>query len=140
MNVIEFFQKDEFARSNGIEIVEVRPGYAKVRVLLTPHHMNAGGGCQGGVLFTLADLAFAAATNSSGILTVTTSANITFLHGVSKGWIYAEATMVDDHRKLPLVEARITDESGRTIAYFTASGYRKEGVVLPIDTPDNTTE
>ena len=126
----DFFLHDEFARQNGIEIVEAREGYARTQVRIEPRHMNAGGGVQGGVLFTLADLAFAIATNSHGTLTVTTSANITFLHGATGGIITAEATEICNHRRLPFVEVRITDDAGNLLALFTSSGYRKEGVQL----------
>ena len=128
----DFFVHDEFARQNGITIVEVREGYARTQVSIEPRHLNAGGGVQGGVLFTLADLAFAAATDSHGTLTVTTTANITFVHSVGVGaLVTAEAHEVVDHRRLPFCEVRITDRDGRLLAVFTASGYRKEGTQLP---------
>lgn len=128
----DFFVHDEFARQNGITIVEVREGYARTRVTLGPRHLNAGGGVQGGVLFTLADLAFAVATNSHGTLTVTTTANITFVRSAGVGAVItAEAQEVVDHRRLPFCEVRITDDEGQLLAVFTASGYRKEGVTLP---------
>ena len=53
----DFFLHDEFARQNGIEIVEIAEGYARTQVRIEPRHLNAGGCVQGGVLFTLADLA-----------------------------------------------------------------------------------
>ena len=61
----EFFKADCFAMNAGVELIEVKPGYAKARMLVTPDHLNAGGVCQGGALFTLADLAFAAAANTT---------------------------------------------------------------------------
>ena len=125
-----FFLHDEFARSNGIELIEGREGYARTRVTIEPRHLNAGGGVQGGVLFTLADLAFAVATNSHGTLTVTTSANITFVHGAVGGTLYAEARETVNHRMLPFCEVRITDADDRLLAIFTASGYRREDVQL----------
>ena len=124
----EFFLHDEFARQNGIEIVEIAEGYARTRVHIEPRHLNAGGSVQGGVLFTLADLAFAAATNSHGTLTVTSSANITFIRGANTGVITAEAHELVNHRHLPFCEVRVTDEASNLLAIFTASGYRKEGV------------
>ncbi len=128
----DFFVHDEFARQNGIAIIEVHEGYARTRVTLGPRHLNAGGGVQGGVLFTLADLAFAVATNSHGTLTVTTTANITFVRSAGVGAVVtAEAQEVVDHRRLPFCEVRITDDEGQLLAVFTASGYRKEGVTLP---------
>lgn len=130
-----FFLHDEFARQNGIEIVEIAEGYARTQVRIGPEHLNAGGSVQGGVLFTLADLAFAAATNSHGTLTVTTSANITFVRGASCGIVMAEAKELVNHRHLPFCEVRVTDEGGNLLAVFTASGYRKEGVPSVCERP-----
>lgn len=122
----EFFLHDEFARQNGIEIVDISEGYARTQVRLEARHLNAGGSLQGGVLFTLADLAFAAATNSHGTLTVTSAANITFLRGTNTGVITAEAHELVNHHRLPFCEVRVTDDVGNLLAIFTASGYRKE--------------
>ena len=122
---MDFFLHDEFARQNGITIVEIKEGYARTQVHIGPRHLNAGGNVQGGVLFTLADLAFAAATNSHGTLTVTSAANITFVRGANAGIITAEAHELVNHRHLPFCEVRITDEEGQLLAIFTASGYRK---------------
>lgn len=124
----EFFLHDEFARLNGVEIVDVGEGYARTQVHIKPRHLNAGGSIQGGVLFTLADLAFAAATNSHGTLTVTSAANITFIRGASSGVITAEAHELANHRHLPFCEVFVTDQAGNLLAVFTASGYRKQGV------------
>ncbi|MBQ7442491.1 MAG: PaaI family thioesterase [Bacteroidaceae bacterium] len=126
-----FFLHDEFARQNGITLVEVGDGYARTQVTIEGRHMNAGGGVQGGLLFTLADLAFAAATNGSGLLTVTSTANISFVSGATGGTITAEAREVVPHKKMPFVEVRISDETGRVLAMFTATGYRKSNVTLP---------
>ena len=123
----EFFSHDEFAMQNGIEIVDCREGYALTQVELQPQHMNAGGTAQGGLLFPLADLAFAAATNSHGHLTVTTSANITFIRPASQGIVTAEARELVNHHRLPFCEVQIRDAQSNLIAVFTASGYRKTG-------------
>ena len=124
----DFFLHDEFARQNGIEIVEIADGYARTQVRIEPRHLNAGGYVQGGVLFTLADLAFAAATNSHGTLTVTSTANITFVKGATGGLISAQAQELVNSRHLPFCEVRIIDDNGNLLAIFTASGYRKKGV------------
>ena len=101
------------------------------------HHLNGGDFCQGGAIFTLADLAFAAAVNSHLVLTVSTSSNITFFRSVPLGTtVYAEAQELVNHPRMPYAEVRITDEEGRLIAIFTSGGYRKqdrpiEGITLP---------
>ena len=136
MTIIEFFQRDRFAALAGIELLEVRQGYARARMLVTPDHLNGGGVCQGGALFTLADLAFAAAINSHLELTFSTSSNITFVANVSSGYVFAEAREVVNHPKMPYGEVRITDETGRLLALFTSSAYRKKDSHIPADLPE----
>ena len=93
----ELLAKDHFAANAGVELLEVSPGYARARMLVTVKHLNAGGVCQGGALFTLADLAFAAVANSHLKLTLSLNANITFLRSAHEGYVYAEATETFSH-------------------------------------------
>ena len=61
---------DRFAASIGARLTEVREGYARAELTVEERHLNGAGVCQGGVMFTLADLAFAAVANGRGILSV----------------------------------------------------------------------
>ncbi|MBR2160993.1 MAG: PaaI family thioesterase [Bacteroidales bacterium] len=124
--LLEFFKKDRFAANAGAELLEIKEGYGRARMLITPEHLNGGGVCQGGAIFTLADLAFAAAVNSHGVLTFSTSSNITYFKSVSQGYIYAEAREIVNHHRMPYAEVRVTDEAGELVAIFTSSGYRKQ--------------
>ncbi len=124
MDLKEFFVNDRFAAMIGAELVEISEGYAKARMLVTPEHLNATGYCQGGALFTLADLAFAAAVNSHGQVTVAISSNMTYVSNVQSGWVFAEAREVVDHRKIPYCEVRITSEDGKLLAILNSSAYR----------------
>ena len=124
--LLEFFMKDRFAANAGAELLEIKEGYGRARMLITPEHLNGGGVCQGGAIFTLADLAFAAAVNSHGVLTFSTSSNITYFKSVSQGYIYAEAREIVNHHRMPYAEVRVTDEAGELVAIFTSSGYRKQ--------------
>lgn len=126
MTLKEFFKRDRFAAEAGCELLEVSEGYARARMLVTPRHLNGGDVCQGGALFTLADLAFAAAVNSHLQLTFSTTSNITFIRSVSEGYVYAEAHEIVNHHRMPFAEVRLTDEQGSLLAIFTSSGYRKE--------------
>lgn len=128
----EFFKADRFAAEAGVELLEIRPGYARASMEVTEKHLNAGGVCQGGALFTLADLAFAVVANSCGKLTLSVTANITFLRPAGRGMVYAEAVEVFPHRRIPFVEVKLTDESGALLAVLTSSGYRKESD-LPVE-------
>ena len=116
---------DMFAAQAGVQLLEAQPGHALARMEVTSRHLNSKGICQGGALFTLADLAFAAVANSRGFLTLSLNANITFLRPVSRGYVYAEGNEVFDHKRVPFIEVRLTDEEGNLVAIFTSSGYRK---------------
>lgn len=129
----ELLAKDHFAANAGVELLEVSPGYARARMLVTVKHLNAGGVCQEGALFTLADLAFAAVANSHLKLTLSLNANITFLRSAHEGYVYAEATETFSHARVPFIEVRITDDEGQLVAIFTSSGYRKNEE-LPVET------
>lgn len=130
MSIQEFLQGDKFALYAGVELLEVRSGYAKARMEIKPMHLNGGGVCQGGAIFTLADLAFAAATNSHAQLTFSITSNINFFKSESRGFLYAEAQEVFDHKRLSHCEVRITNDAGELIATFNGTGYRKE-TLLP---------
>ena len=133
MNALkDFFLKDRFAVLAGAELMEIRVGYAKARMKVTDHHLNGGDVCQGGALFTLADLAFAAAVNSHLPLTFSTSSQITFIRPVASGYVYAEAVEIVNHKRMPFAEVRITDEEGQLVAVFTSSGYRKQGTTIQL--------
>lgn len=122
----EFFKNDRFATNAGIELVEIKEGYGKTRLVITEEHLNAGGTTQGGALFTLADLALAAAANSHGTLAVSLSANITFLRGSRPGdTLYAEARERYIGRSTGYYQIDITNQRGELIAAFESSVFRK---------------
>ena len=129
MTLKEFFADDHFAAAAGVEIMEIRRGYAKCSMPVTKVVTNASGWVQGGALFTLADLAFAAALNTHDALTVSVNSSIAFFKSARDGMLYAEAHELVDHKKLPYGEVRITNEEGELIALFTSSGYRKHAAI-----------
>ena len=131
MTINEFLQGDKFALLAGVELLETGNGYAKARMEIKPEHLNGGGVCQGGAIFTLADLAFAAATNSHARLTLSITSSINFFKAESKGFLYAEAREAFSHKRLANCEVRITNETGDLIATFNGTGYRKGTAVCP---------
>ncbi len=133
MNLKEFFERDRFAKLAGAELMEIKPGYAKAKMEITENHLNGGGICQGGAIFTLADLAFAAAVNSHLVLTFSTTSTITYFKNQASGFIYAEAREIVDHHKMPFAEVKVTNERGELMALFHASGFRKQNVKIEAD-------
>lgn len=117
--------EDRFAASIGAHLTHVEEGLAKAEVIVEKRHLNGGGVCQGGVMYTLADLAFAAVANSRGILTLGISNTITFLKSAQLGdTITAECTEVLDHRKLPYCDIKIYNQDNELLAAMTGLSYR----------------
>lgn len=134
MTLKDFLSRgDRFAAQTGCILEEVREGYARARLLVTPDHLNAGGVCQGGAFFTLADIALAAVMNSREQLTFGIENNIVFLKSAKVGdTLIAEATEVFNHHKIPYVDVRITNQHGELCCVVTGLAYRK-AVNLGID-------
>lgn len=118
-------QNDHFAYSIGARLTEIHPGYAKTQLTVTETHLNAANVCQGGVIFTLADLAFAGVSNSHGILSVGVTNTITYLKSAQLGdTLTAECTELLDHHKLPYCDIRVTNQKGELLAVMTGLAYR----------------
>lgn len=116
---------DRFAKSIGAQLVEVREGYACARLTVTEQHLNGAGVCQGGVIYTLADLAFAAVANSHGILSLGISNTITFIKSAQLGeTINAECTEQVNHHRLPYCDIKVSNGQGETLAIMTGLAYR----------------
>ena len=124
-------RNDRFAAGAGCRITEVDGRHAVALMTVTNAHLNGGNVCQGGALFTLADLAIAALMNAGGQLTFGINNNIMFVSSAREGDVLtAEAVHVSDHHKIPAVEVRVTNQEGRLICHVTGMGYRKN-VQLP---------
>jgi acyl-CoA thioesterase len=121
-----FFERDRFAAGVGIELEEVRAGYARARLAVDDRHLNSAGVVQGGAIFTLADLAFAAASNSRGNVALAIEAHVTFLRAVRAGALVAEAREESTGRRLSTCTVRVTDEGGALVALFTGTAFRKD--------------
>jgi acyl-CoA thioesterase len=118
---------DRFAAGAGCRITEIDTTHAMAEMTVAKEHLNAGNVCQGGALFTLADLAMAALMNHQGNLTFGISSHVMFLSSAVEGdRLRAEAVPVADHHKLPAVEVRVTNQEGKLICHLTGMGYRKE--------------
>ena len=127
MNIQELLNRtDRFAANAGCKITEVDAQHAVAEMKVTTGHLNGGNVCQGGALFTLADLAIAALMNSQGQLTFGISNSIIYVSSAKEGdLLRAEAVSIADHHKIPSVEVRVTNQEGKVICHVTGIGYRK---------------
>ena len=127
------FARDRYAELSGIEIVEAAEGYCKARMHIDDRHLNSVDVVHGGALFTLADLAFAVASNSRGQVALAINAHITYLQSIGTGVLYAVATEVEQPRKLGAYEVVVSDQTGSTIATFSGMVYRKKQRIKGLD-------
>lgn len=121
--VRERFLHDRFATVNGAVIDEIREGYAKCSMILNDTHRNALGAVMGGAIFTLADFAFAVASNWNKNPQVSLNASVSFL-GKAKGeQLIAEAHKIKEGRKTCYYEVMVSDELGNQVAHMTCNGF-----------------
>jgi len=121
----DFFSKDTFAKRAGIELLEVAPGKARVRMKIQEMHTNSHGTVHGGAIFTLADAAFALASNSHGVPAAAINASISYMKAARSGTLFAEAIEYSKNPKLATYTVDVTDDNGEKIAIFQGMVYRK---------------
>ncbi|MBN2735227.1 MAG: PaaI family thioesterase [Methanomicrobiaceae archaeon] len=121
----EFFAADSFAQENGMELMEVSPGRATVSMKVEKRHKNSHGTVHGGALFTLADCAFALASNSHGIPAAAINAHISYMTAARDGILTAHAEEFSLNPKLASYTVTVTDENNNKIAIFQGMVYRK---------------
>lgn len=125
----KYFRGDEFAAFCGIELLNVEPGRAEAKMLLQPRHRNALGDVQGGAIFTLADYAFAAASNSHGTVAVGINVSISYLKAARTGTLWAMARELGKNYKLGTYTVEVKDDAGDLVAIFQGMVYRKKETI-----------
>ena len=124
---------DKFAAGSGARLIEIAPGSAVAVLEVTSAHLNAGGVCQGGAIFTLADLVFAAVVNQCENLTFAINSTIYYHVSAKEGdTLRAEGRLSCAHHRLPTAEVEVTNQDGVRIATFTGQAYTGRSP-LPVD-------
>ncbi|MBW2603023.1 MAG: hotdog fold thioesterase [Deltaproteobacteria bacterium] len=125
--VKNFLKNDRFADHVGIELLEVSEGRATAKMKIKEHLLNGVSIAHGGAIFSLADLAFAAASNSHRTVALSINVSISYLKASVAGeTLTAEAKEVSLNPKLATYEVRVTDETNDIIAIFLGTVYRKK--------------
>lgn len=130
--LMQFFSaEDKFAGHAGIELVDAGPGWAKVSMKIQPFHFNAAGTVHGGAIFTLADFAFAVASNSHGTLAMGINTSVNFVKAATGGTLHADAMEQAKGPKLASYSVTVTDDAGDVVAIFQGMVYRKKESIIP---------
>ncbi|WP_175425647.1 hydroxyphenylacetyl-CoA thioesterase PaaI [Trinickia violacea] len=128
------FDADACSRALGFELLEVHPGYARMRMTVRPDFLNGHNICHGGLMFTLADSTFAFACNSYNINTVASGCSIEFLRPVHGGDVLtAEAVEQVLSGRNGIYDIRLTNRAGETVAMFRGKSAHIKGHVIPVD-------
>jgi acyl-CoA thioesterase len=115
----------------GIAIEEVREGYARVRMKFRPDMLNGHQSAHGGMIFALADTAFAYACNSRNETTVAQSATIAFLAPARAGDVLvAEAKEASKSGRSGVYQVSVKTADGHAIAEFTGLSRTIGGAVI----------
>jgi acyl-CoA thioesterase len=124
------FARDTTKELLGIRIISVRPGGASVGMTVRHDMVNGHRTCHGGLIFSLADSAFAAACNSHNESNVAAAASIDFLAPAFEGDdLCAEASEVWRAGRTGIYEIKVTNQRGELIALFRGRSHRIGGAV-----------
>lgn len=122
---------DGFSKWLGVEVLETRPGYSKLRMKIRKEMLNGFGVCHGGIPYSVADSALAFASNSHGNVAVAINNSMQYPEALREGdTITAVATERSTTRRLGFYDIEITkdggENSGVTAAYFQGTVYKTE--------------
>lgn len=116
---------DRFAGHCGIKLTVIREGYAEAELEIGDEHLNGAGSVHGGAIFTLADYAFAAASNSYGFVTVGINVSISYFKAPSGTKLKAAAREICTRSRICGYDVDVTDADGSLCARFAGLGYIK---------------
>ena len=119
-----YFEGDRFGLENGVTLDESGEGRAVCSLTLGKWHRNAEGGVMGGAIFTLMDLAFAAAANDIHRPTVAQQVSLNFLSGSRGARLTATAKCRKDGRTSCVYQVDVSDDLGRDIAQAVVTGFK----------------
>jgi acyl-CoA thioesterase len=125
--VSHMMENDLFSQWLGIEILEIREGYSKIRMTVRKEMINGFGIVHGGVAFSIADSAFAFACNNRNILSVALDTSINFIKPVHVGDVLtAEAKEMHNGKSTGLYHITITNQNNHDVAIFKGLCYRTD--------------
>jgi acyl-CoA thioesterase len=131
---LALLDRDTASNLLGIRLVAVKPGHARVSMAVRTDMVNGHRTCHGGLIFALADTAFAVSCNSHNESTVAAAASIDFLAPAFAGdELSAEASEIWRAGRSGLYEITVTNQRGERIALFRGRSHRINGQVTTDD-------
>ena len=129
--VKHMMQHDLFSQWLGIEVLEIKEGYSKIKMTIRPEMINGLGIIHGGVTFSFADSAFAFACNNRNNLSVALDTSINFLKPVHvNDTLTAEAKEIHNGRSTGLYHISITNQQQQDVAIFKGTCFRTNKTLI----------
>ncbi len=124
------YSRDRAAQALGIKIVRVQPGASLLTMAVRSDMVNGHHICHGGMIFSLADTAFAYACNSQGLAAVASAASIDFVRPAFTGDLLTATARVKQQGKLTGVyDIEIVNQQQKTVALFRGKSHRIGGTI-----------
>jgi acyl-CoA thioesterase len=128
-------ERDAFSQWLGIEIEAIGPESCRCRMTVRDEMLNGFGVAHGGIVFSLADSAFAFACNTHGRVTVSIENAVTYPHPVRSGDVLtAEATQEAASNRLGYYAVGVHNQEGALVAMFRGTAYKTSRLHFPDDT------
>ena len=129
--ITKVLQQDLFSLWLGIEVLEIKEGFSKIKMLIRAEMINGLGIVHGGITFSLADSCFAFACNNRNILSVALDTSINFIKPVHVGdTLVAEATEMHNGKSTGLYHVAITNQKGHVVALFKGTCFRTNKTLI----------
>src|SRR6476620_6729965 len=129
--VSHMMENDFFSQWMGVQVLEVREGYSKIRMSIRKEMVNGFGIVHGGIPFSLADSAFAFACNNRNNLSVALDVNIVFTKAVNIGdELMAEAKEFHNGRSTGVYLITVSNQKSEEIAFFKGTCFRTGKVLI----------
>ena len=123
--VSHMMENDLFSQWLGIEVIEIKEGYSKIKMTVRPEMINGFGLVHGGIAFSLSDSAFAFACNNRNVLSVALDTSINFIKPINVGDIItAEAKEIHHGKSTGLYHITISNQQGHVVALFKGICFR----------------
>jgi len=129
--VAHMMEHDLFSQWLGIEVIDIKEGYSKIKMTVRAEMINGFGIVHGGIAFALSDSAFAFACNNRNVLSVALDTSINFLKPVAVGdTLTAEAKELHNGKSTGLYHISITNQNDHLVAIFKGTCYRTNKTLI----------
>ena len=129
----KMMQHDHCSQWLGIEAVDIKKGYCKIKMQVRKEMLNGYGILHGGIAFTFADSAFAFASNSYGRVSVSINGNMIYSKSAKEGdIIFAEAKVLNLTHRTADFDVNVLNEDGDIYYYFRGTVYRSSKMVMEV--------